>query len=117
MQGESYSIFHCSIEPSNFSAFKDLAAELVEKSSQEPDTLTYEYVVNAERTQVHIVERYRGNGFIPHARITFAPYAERFLELVKIDKLFVYGQPTPEAKAMLDGFGAQYFESIAGFTR
>jgi len=117
MQGETYSIFHCSIEPGNFPALEKLAGELVEKSNLEPDTLTYEFVVNAARTEVHIIERYRGDGFIPHARITFAPYAKLFLELVKVEKLFVYGDPSPDAKKMLDGFGAIYFESLAGFTR
>lgn len=117
MQNETYSIFHCSLEPSNFAPFQALISEIVEKSSHEPDTLTYEYVVNAERSEVHIIERYRGDGFIPHVRITFSPFAERFLQLVNIEKLFVYGEPSPEAREILDGFGALYFESFAGFTR
>jgi hypothetical protein len=59
MKDEIYSIYHLSIVPANFDAFKALVEQIVEATSKEPDTTTYEYVVNADRTVVHIVERYR----------------------------------------------------------
>ncbi|TCP32437.1 hypothetical protein [Sphingomonas sp. BK235] len=117
MQDEIYSIYHLTIDPANFDAFKSLVDMIVEATSKEEDTTTYEYVVNADRTVVHIVERYRTSGLLPHVQQTFSPFAERFLALAKIDRLFVYGETTPEIRAVLDGFGAEYLTPFAGFTR
>lgn len=117
MDGELYTIYHMTIDPADFDAFAALVSKIVAAARAETDTLTYEYVVNAEKTAVHIVERYRLPGVLPHVEETFAPYAETFLSLAKIDSLFVYGTPTPEIKARLDGFGAHYFASLNGFSR
>ena len=89
-----------------FETFEELIQRIVAATSEEPDTTTYEYVVNADHTVVHIVERYRPLGLLPHVEQTFTPFAKRFLELAKIEKLFVYGDTTPEIRAKLDGFEA-----------
>jgi len=117
MQDEIYSIYHLSLNPADYDAFKTLVEQIVEATSKEADTTTYEYVVNAERTVIHIVEKYRTKGLLPHVEQTFAPFAERFLNLAKIDKLYVYGDTTPEIRAKLDGFGAEYLTPFAGFSR
>ena len=117
MEDTIYTIYHLSIDPADFDAFSALAQVLVAATSKEPDTTIYEYVVNAAHTEVHIVERYRPAGLLPHVEETFAPYAERFLELAKIEKVFVYGDPSAEIRAKLDGFGAIYFAPLAGFAR
>jgi quinol monooxygenase YgiN len=117
MQDQIYSIYHLSIDPADFDAFKALVEPIVEASAKEDDTTIYEYVVSADRTVVHIVERYRMQGVLPHVEQTFAPFAERFLALAKIDKLYVYGEPTAEIRAKLDGFGADYLTPFAGFSR
>ena len=117
MQDEIYSVYHLSVQPTDFDAFKTLVERIVEATSKEPDTTTYESVVNAEKTVVHIIERYRTQGLLPHVEQTFTPFAERFLELAKIDKLYVYGETTAEIRAKLDGFGAEYLTPFAGFSR
>ena len=117
MQDEIYSIYHLSLKPENFAPFEALVAKIVGATSKEADTLTYEYVVNADHTTIHIMERYRMAGVLPHVEQTFAPYADEFLSLVTIDALLVYGDPTPEIRAKLDGFGATYLAPFAGFTR
>lgn len=117
MQDEIYSIYHLTIKPTDYDAFKALVEQIVEATSNEVDTTTYEYVVNAERTAIHIVEKYRTKGLLPHVEQTFSPFAERFLDLVTIDALYVYGETTPEIRAKLDGFGAQYLTPFAGFSR
>lgn len=117
MQDEIYSIFHCSIDPKNIEAFSALIAEIVDAASKEPDTTIYEYVINAEHTEVHIVERYRSAGLLPHIKQTFGPYAGRFLELVRVKAVYVYGKTTPEMREALDGFGTNYLTPFAGFSR
>lgn len=117
MKNEIYSLYHLSIDPAKFEAFKTLVETIVEATSKEADTTTYEYVVNADHSAVHIVERYRTAGLLPHVEETFSPYAEQFLSLATIDKLYVYGDTTPEIRAKLDGFGAVYLTPFAGFSR
>lgn len=117
MQNEIYSIYHLAIEPSNFPAFQTLAPEIVSATNKEPDTFTYEYVVHADHSVAHILERSRTPGLLPHVEKTFAPFAEKFWSLAKIERLFVYGETTPEIKAKLDGFGAVYLTPFEGFSR
>jgi quinol monooxygenase YgiN len=117
MRGEIYTIYHLTIDPAKFDAFKALAAKIVEGSRGEPDTLAYEWLVSEDRTTAHIMERYRMAGLLPHVEQTFAPHAEEFLSLATIDKLYVYGDPTPEIRAKLDSFGATYLSPFDGFTR
>lgn len=117
MQNETCTLYHLTIDPANYDALKALVAELVAAASKEADTIAYEFLANANHTKVHIIERYRTQGLLPHVKQTFAPYAQRFLELVKIDHLYVYGDTTPEIRETLDGFGAIYLTPFAGFTR
>ena len=117
MKNEIYSIYHLTIAPSDFAAFEELTQPIVAATREEPDTMTYEYVVNADRSVVHIIERYRTNGLLPHVDQTFPPFAERFLKLATITKRFVYGDTTPAIRTKLDGFGAEYLTPFAGFSR
>jgi len=117
MQDEITNTYHLKVDPARFEQFHDLVKTIVAASHQEPDTLTYEYLADADKSTVHIVERYRMPGVLPHIEQTFAPHAETFLSLATIEKMFVYGNPTPEIRAKLDGFGAIYLTRFEGFRR
>lgn len=117
MTSEITSFYHLKVIPSQFEAFHALVAVIVEASRKEVDTLTYEYWVDADKETVHIIEHYRMPGVLPHIEQTFAPHAEAFLSFATIEKLFVYGEPTPEVRAKLDGFGAIYLSQFEGFRR
>ena len=78
----------------------------------------YEYSVSSDENTVHIFERYRDDAtLISHVEETFSPFAERFLSLVDMKSLVVYGKPTGKARDILDGFGAVYFTPFDGLTR
>lgn len=117
MSDETSCHYHLALVPSDYEAFKELVARIVAATHKEPGTLSYEYSVNADHTKIHIVERYRTSALLSHVEETFAPYAKRFLELVTIENLYVYGTTTPDIRAKLDGFGAIYMTSFDGFTR
>jgi quinol monooxygenase YgiN len=117
MNDEICSIYHLTIDPVNLPAFYALTAKLVAGTSKELDTVGYEFSINADRTEIHIIERYRTSGLLPHVEQTFAPFAQEFLSLVKIDKLYVYGNTTAAIRAKLDGFGAIYLTPYDGFKR
>lgn len=117
MDDETLCVFHLRVEPALFDAFAELVGRIVAATREEPGTLSYEYSVNQERTAVHIVERYRTAALLGHVERTFTPFADRFLELVTIERLSVYGRTTPEIRAKLDAFGAVYLTVFDGFTR
>jgi quinol monooxygenase YgiN len=110
-------LFTLSLDPKDFPAFEVLVSEIVGATQKESGTLIYEYSVNADRTVAHILERYRSDAVVSHVDNTFAPFAERFLSLVKITGLVVYGNPDAEIRKRLDPFGAVYMESFGGFSR
>ena len=111
------SLFTLSLDPEDFPAFQSLVGEIVAATAKEPGTLIYEYSVNAEKTVAHIFERYQADAVTSHVDITFAPFAERFLALVKITALTVYGNPDAEVRKRLDPFCAVYMEPFGGFSR
>jgi quinol monooxygenase YgiN len=117
MSAQISSLFTLALEPKNFPAFKALVTEIVAATEQEPGTLIYEYSVNPDRTVAHILERYRAEAVVSHVDLTFAPFAERFLSLVQITGLTVYGNPDAEIRRRLDPFGAVYMEGFGGFNR
>ena len=117
MSSQISSLFTLSLDPKDFPAFASLVAEIVAATEQEPGTLIYEYSVNAERTEAHILERYQADAVVSHVDTTFAPFAERFLALVKITGLVVYGRPDAKVRKRLDPFGAVYMEPFGGVSR
>jgi quinol monooxygenase YgiN len=117
MSAQITSLFTLSLKPQDFPAFKGLVAEIVAATSREPGTLIYEYSVNSDHTVAHILERYHPDGVVSHIEQTFAPFAERFLSLVTITGLTVYGQPDAEVRKRLDPFGAIYMTDFGGFCR
>ncbi|QIB52313.1 putative quinol monooxygenase [Pseudomonas sp. OIL-1] len=117
MKDEVINIFSLSLAPENFPEFKKLAAKIVAATSKEPGTLMYEYSVNDDHTVAHIIERYRADAVVSHIEETFAPFGEKFLELVTVTSLLVYGSPDAPTRKLLDGFGAVYMHSFDGFTR
>jgi hypothetical protein len=63
------------------------------------DTTTYEHVVNTDRTIVHIVERYHTPVHITQVQQMFMPFAERFLQLARVEKAPACGDYARPRKA------------------
>ena len=118
MKDEVYWVFTLDMKPEKFDEFKALVSEIVAATSEESGTLTYEYSVSEDRKTVHIFERYRdSDAFVSHVENTFARFAQRFLELVTVTRLVVYGSPTEAAREKLNSFGAVYMTKFEGFSR
>jgi quinol monooxygenase YgiN len=110
-------LFTLTIKPAEFPAFKALIAQIVTATKQEQGTLVYEYSVNEEHSTVHILERYNVDAVVSHVDTTFAPFGERFLDMVTVTSLVVYGTPDAEIRKRLDPFGAVYMTPFDGFSR
>lgn len=98
--------------------FRALMDEMVGSTKAEPGTLCYEWFLGADGTTCHINERYADSAaFLAHMA-TFGPrFAERFLACATPTSLSVYGDPSPEARAAFDSFGAVYLAPFGGFAR
>lgn len=117
MSGEISNFFTASVRAGKFGAFKQLVSQIVAAARKEPGTLVYEYSVSHDEKIVHIFERYRNDdALVSHIEETFLPFSERFLSLVDMKSLIVYGKPAGKARNILDGFGAIYLTPFDGLT-
>jgi quinol monooxygenase YgiN len=106
------------LKPGDFEAFKAVVRPLVEMTKKEQGSIAYEYCTSKDHTEVHIIEHYRdSNSVVHHVQNTFAQFAEKFTALATVSSFVVYGEPEPEAKNILDGFGAIYVDRFDGFTK
>jgi quinol monooxygenase YgiN len=100
------------ILPGQHDSFLKLTAEMVNETAKEPGVLSYQRFVTAEQI-VHAVERYESSvAALEHLRIFRDEFAERFSSMVTRRRFTVYGLPSAELKAVLDGFGAVYFNRL-----
>ena len=107
-----------SVREGQLSAARDLMPEMVEATRGEAGTLGYEWFLGGDGTVCHIYERYAdSDAALIHLGNFGAKFAERFLQFFEPTALFVYGEPSDEVRAALDGFGAVYLGTFGGFSR
>lgn len=107
------------IDTGKFDEFDRLAKAMSEKSAEEPGTLLYKWHISADRSQCRLVESYvDGQAVLAH--ITGPVIRDYVPEISKVSSvtLFeVYGDPGPEAAAVLSDLGALVYTPIQGFSR
>ncbi len=93
------------------------APSVVEKN--EPGTLDYRWVINDDGTGVRMLETYNtSQAFIEHINAAKqSGFLDQLMSCVDLTSTQVIGNPTPAAKEILDGLGASYFHTMAGFNR
>ncbi len=95
-----------------------LMDEMVASTRNEAGALGYEWFLDRDGTTCHILERYAdSDAVMAHLGVFGARFAERFLQCFTPTGLVVYGDPSAEARAALDGFGAAYLGTWGGFVR
>ncbi len=95
---------------------RDLMHEMVTATREEPGTLGYEWFLSDDGKSCHINERYEDSeAVLTHLGSFGANFVDRFLACFEPTSLSVYGNPSAEARAALDGFGAAYLGWLGGF--
>jgi hypothetical protein len=85
---------------------------------EEPGTQGYEWFLTGDGRTCHINERYAdSDAVMAHLGNFGSHFAERFLACFEPTSFSVYGEPSAEARAALDGFGATYLGWLGGFKR
>jgi quinol monooxygenase YgiN len=106
------------VKPSDLAAFKAVVRPLVEETRKETGSMAYEYNVTADNSVIHILEHYRDSAaVVHHVTKTFSQFATDFTKYASVESFTVYGSPEPEAKTILDSFGAVYVTPFDGFTK
>lgn len=97
---------------------RKLMNEMVAATQQEPGAQNYEWFLSKDGKTCHLNERYADSAAaLIHLGNFGSKFAERFLACFQPTALFVYGNPSAEARAALDGFGATYLGWFGGFNR
>ena len=95
-----------------------LMNHMVAATERESGTQRYEWFLSADGKTCHINERYEDSeAVLIHLSNFGATFAERFLACFEPTALWVYGDPSPEARSALDGLGAVYLGWLGGFNR
>jgi quinol monooxygenase YgiN len=97
-------------------AFDILMAEMVTATRGEEGAKSYEWHRNGN--SIHIYERYETNGDAGiHLGNFGANFAERFLAILTVTGLEVYGPAEGGVREGLAGFGAVFYDQVGGFSR
>jgi len=107
-----------SVREGNLNDVRDLMNEMVTATQEEPGTQCYEWFLSGDGKTCHIYERYADSeAAMVHLGNFGSKFAERFLACIEPSSLSVYGEPSSELRAALDGFGAVYLGWLGGFSR
>jgi quinol monooxygenase YgiN len=106
------------VKEGQLETFRELMNEMVDGTSKEPLTLAYEWYISEDGGTVHIFEKYAdSDAMILHVNGFLEKWAGRFMECVDITGFVVYGDPSPAAREILDGWNAKYLGPWGGFSR
>lgn len=98
--------------------FTSLMNEMVESTRAEDGAQAYEWFITEDGAACHIYERYAdSDATMVHLGAFGSRFAERFLACVEPTGFSVYGDPSDDVRAVLDGFGAIYLGWFGGFAR
>jgi quinol monooxygenase YgiN len=118
MEGHVAWVIELAVKDGQLNTFEELMREMVEGTSAEPQTLAYEWYISTDSGAVHIFEKYAdSDAMLTHVNGFLSKWAARFMESVDITRFVVYGDPSPAAREILDGWRATYMGPWGGFSR
>ena len=98
-----------------FTALAKEAIELVR--SKEPDMKSYEWFFNADKSACFVNEYHTSSESMLVHLETVGPLLGKILEISKLARLDVFGNPNEKATEALKGLNANINNHFAGFTR
>ncbi|MGY8769761.1 MAG: putative quinol monooxygenase [Pirellulales bacterium] len=114
-----YWIIETSVKDGELKNLKALNAEMVKATkANEPGTLGYDWSISADGKTCFFFERYADSDAVMiHTKTFGEKYAERLMTMIEIKSFHVFGKPNDEVKKGLSNFGANFHQSIGGFTK
>lgn len=103
-----------SIAEGKLEEFERIAEAMLAGARKEPGTLGYDWYLGSDRRQCRLLETYADSA-AALAHLTGAvvqEYVPKILGVSSLGGFEVYGDPGPQASAMLAGFGANIFSPL-----
>ena len=103
-----------------FDEFESVAKQMVEQFEQESGTLTYHFVLSADRKRCRLIQGYADQAAITAHWIDGPAVHQHIFQLQQLalpTRVEVYGDPGPRVSALAAEFGAEIFTSWEGFDR
>jgi len=111
-------VIELTVKDGALDSFKELMAEMVAGTNEEPQTLAYEWYISDDESTVHIFEKYAtSDAMISHVGGFMEKWAARFMACVEPTRFVVYGDPSAAAREKLAAFGGTYLAPWGGFAR
>lgn len=100
-------------------AFEAVAREMTSGTRKEPGAIAYDWHFSADRKRCRLVETYANvESLLAHFKgPVVQQLVPRMMELAKVDRFEVYGDPGPEATKMIAPLGAEVFSDWLGLGR
>ncbi len=114
-----YILVELTVHDGKQDAFEALAQQMIAGSQKEAGTLGYEWHLSEDRRSCRLLEIYAdANALLAHfTGPVVQQLVPKLVELVKVDRFEVYGDPGAQAASMLAGFGAAIFPRWLGLGR
>ena len=110
--------FQLFIEEGKLEEFKSIVNTMVEITNlNEPNTLVYEYHINEDGTECHLLETFRdSDAFMTHLG-NVGHMFETLFGFATMTRAKIYGSPSTELQQALDPLGVEYFAHLNGIER
>ena len=116
-QTRSYLSVEFTITPGRNDVFKNLARQLIDRTSKESGALAYQWYFNRDENKCHLVELYRDSEAILAHLNNVGPVLQKLLETSKVTRFEVFGNVNAEVEKALASFGTKFFKYWDGFLR
>ena len=118
MSGYIVTDFQLSIKEGKLDDFKAIVSTMVEITNlNEPNTLVYEYHINEDGTECHLLETFKdSDAFMVHLG-NVGHLFDTLFESATMTRAKIYGNPSAELQQTLDPLGVEYFAHLNGIER
>jgi len=118
MSGYIVTDFQLFIKEGKLDDFKAIVNTMVEITNlNEPNTLVYEYHINEDDTECHLLETFKdSDAFMVHLG-NVGHLFDTLFESATMTRAKIYGSPSAELHQALDPLGVEYFAHLNGIER
>ncbi len=118
MSGYIVTDFQLSIKGGRLDDFKAIVSTMVDITKMnEPNTLVYEYHINEDGTECHLLETFKdSDAFMVHLG-NVGHLFDTLFESAIMTRAKIYGNPSIELQQALDPLGVEYFAHLNGIER
>jgi len=119
MSTKVHLLVQLSIHEGKIDDFQKIGEEMVALTGNEPGSLAYEWCLSSGRRRCLVVEMYQhDDAVMTHLNGSVVKdLLPKLLQHARIDRLEVFGNPSPNVAALLSGFGAEIFPLWRGLGR